>query len=240
MYIRKKILKTFFSFNNPFSHVLSNRSQILYSYLILKILFLKPHRDYTKNWDLLKFLSFVSKNCDFKNSILDAGSGARSIVLINLKKLGFKNLSAVDILPKYNKSFHKHNITFYNKSVEEFAKVDSNKFDVIISQSVIEHSGNHKKHLNALNKLLSKNGYLLLSTDYFPTKIDCKGIFPYGKDSPEMIVFYREELLKLLNSVKQLKLLFNQWSEVRIKSSVVRWERVNRSYTFIVLFFRKK
>ena len=83
---------------------------------------------------MLKFLSFVSKNCDFKNSILDAGSGARSIVLINLKKLGFKNLSAVDILPKYNKSFHKHNITFYNKSVEEFAKAQKSESVVAMKQ----------------------------------------------------------------------------------------------------------
>ena len=129
-------------------------------------------------------------------------------------------------------------MSFFNSSVEEFAKHNQNSFDLVLSQSVIEHTADPKRHLAALSELLKPNGRLLLSTDYFPEKIDCSGIFPYGIESPEMCVFSKSDMEQLLNNTSFIQTTGDL--APANQQAVVTWERVERSYTFLFVDLTKK
>jgi 2-polyprenyl-3-methyl-5-hydroxy-6-metoxy-1,4-benzoquinol methylase len=219
------------------SIVLCSRLEINLSYLFLSLLFLKKHRDFTKNWDILLFLSnavFHPKDV----MVLDAGSGARSIILENLNLLGYINLHAIDLMPKMNSWFIKNNINFKNIKVEDYSRMSVDKFNLIYSLSVLEHVPDPYIHIKSLYNLLLPNGVIHFTTDYFPDFIDCSGIYPYGHDQPEMKIFNKNSINSLILSfIKE----FNEAdfhfeaTSLKLRNTVVTWERVNRKYTF--LFF---
>lgn len=210
---------------------------------MLFILLLKHHRDNTKNWDILIFL-INTYDLHKTSNVLDAGSGLRSIILENLRLMGFKNLHAIDSLPKENISFTKNNISFTNCSVEDYTLTSKLKFDLIFSLSVIEHVDSPLEHLiSLLNLMRSSDSRMFLTTDYYPEFIDCSNIYPYGSEAPEMRIFNRKSLSNLLINIKnKYKNLFISDSALKdnLNRSVVTWKRVNRSYSFIQLAFFKK
>ena len=85
-----------------------------------------------------------------------------------------------------------NNISYQSADLRNLPYSD-NHFDFVASMSVIEHVGDISPVISELARITKPNGYIQISTDYWDSKIDCKGIYPYGKDQPEMKIFSLEE-----------------------------------------------
>ena len=221
------------------SAVLQDQSQIRDAEMLCDLSGIEKHHDATKTWDLLGFLATVMRYMPDKTaSILDAGSGSKAVVASRLVDLGFTNISACDLKPVLQKSKNRERITYYSSKFEELPVRDG-EFDVIVSMSVIEHVDDPLKSLVALTKKLKIGGLLIVSTDYWPDKIDCAGIYPYGVDMPEMRIFSAEELLALVDDLATCGLKLLEEFSPRADKQVCVWERVGREYTFARLVFRR-
>jgi ubiquinone/menaquinone biosynthesis C-methylase UbiE len=76
-------------------------------------------------------------------------------------------------------------------------KFDNASFTAITSISVIEHGFNSQSLLKEMSRLLKSGGYFIASFDYWPEKIDTKGIKFFGMDwkifcKPDIELFVKE------------------------------------------------
>jgi len=148
-----------------------------------------------------KFLTNVKKEVDFINSlppskILDVGCG-----------LGFL-LSGIDDkhqkfgleISKYAGEHAKKYANIYDKPLEEL-NIAENSFDVVISHHVIEHVDNPEKFLIEISKILSPDGFLILSTPDF--NCVCAKLFKENyrmlHDKTHVNLFSFESLKKMLS-----------------------------------------
>jgi SAM-dependent methyltransferase len=211
------------------------RSEIEGAFMMAELLGLPSHHDPQKNWDCMKSLNYILEAGDSRAPILDAGSGSNSVILKWLNLLGYEKLYACDVRYKSVKS------SFVNYSAQDITQTNypEGYFQAITSISVIEHGVPLDKFAAEMARLLRPGGLLLVSTDYWGEPIDCKGIYPYGEAMGEMKIFQPHEIddfvkIALKNGLKLCTPL-----ELRVEEKAVRWERVNREYTFIFLAFRK-
>ena len=221
--------------------VLQTTSEKEIAYDVCDFINLKQHHDTFKSWDKLGFLSTITQNTDNNSIILDAGSGTKAVIASALVRLGFKNIHACDLQPELLGLSNKEKCAIDYK-VADLRKLpyDDCYFDFIASMSVIEHVGDIEPVISELARIIKINGCVQISTDYWETKIDCEGIFPYGQTQPEMKIFSKDEILQLIAIFEQygLKLMGNL--NLGCNEKVCRWERVEREYTFCRLLFVKK
>jgi ubiquinone/menaquinone biosynthesis C-methylase UbiE len=76
------------------------------------------------------------------------------------------------------------------------APFSDRSFEVITAISVIEHGFQGDKLLKEISRLLNKGGYFIMSFDYWPDKIDTKGIKIFGMDWK---IFSRSEVKEFIN-----------------------------------------
>jgi len=201
-----------------------------------------PHHDLTKNWDIAKFIQVVKRTLNLQSnlSILDAGSGSKPVLLQNLRKLSDKiNLYAVDRIFKNKKRFDDYNINFFIQDMSA-TNFENNKFDFIFSLSVIEHGVDIDNFFKEMSRILKNNSYLLITTDYWPEKIDTSNKFPYEKKFGPMKIFSKEEISSLIKIAKKynFEILGENNLNEKLQKKVCRWERMDEEYTFIYLPFR--
>tara|TARA_Y100000992_G_scaffold301711_1_gene273344 strand:+ start:424 stop:2955 length:2532 start_codon:yes stop_codon:yes gene_type:complete len=221
--------------------VLQTTSEKEIAYDVCDFINLKQHHDTFKSWDKLGFLSTITQNTDNNSVILDAGSGTKAVIASALVRLGFKNVHACDLQPELMGLSNKDKRAIDYK-VADLRKLpyDDCYFDFIASMSVIEHVGDIEPVVSELARIIKPNGCVQISTDYWETKIDCKGIFPYGQTQPEMKIFSKDEILQLIEIFEQHGLQLTGNLSLACNEKVCKWERVNREYTFCRLLFVKK
>lgn len=230
------------------NNVLRHRVDIWISTLKLLLGGFILHSDTSKNWDLDRILHLIMTYCrrvDFQPiSILEVGSGKRAFVLRNLaKKMRSRlNLIGVDRLDKGLDLYRKNGIEFINDDI--FTVLDSEvTYDVIVSQSVLEHIGDHKKCVALMCSRLNAGGLLVMSFDYFPAPIDCSGIYPYGSDQPEMKVFDLDDVREIIDLAMEMGMSacidVSEFTPNNPIKPVVRWDRCDREYSFALLAFTK-
>ncbi len=205
---------------------------------LVDFLGLPSHHDPPKNWDTLKALFYILKNNDLETPVLDAGSSANSAILKWLSLLEYKNLYACDIREK-NTRYDKGRINF---SVQDTAATNypDNYFQAVTSISVIEHGVPLDRFAKEMHRILRPGGYLLVSTDYWSEFIDCSGIFPYGEENPEMKVFQPNEIENFCKIAESCGLSLCGPLDLKTEERAVRWDRVDREYTFAFIAFYKK
>lgn len=112
---------------------------------------------------LLKYLKKIEWN-----SYLDLGCGDGSILYALNKNniLNNKSVYAVDISPTRIKNAKTINNNFkcFVSDVCDLKNIEDNSIDVIVSTQVIEHVSNEKLMLNEINRVLTKGGFVYLST----------------------------------------------------------------------------
>tara|TARA_A100001015_G_C14999254_1_gene717639 strand:- start:172 stop:927 length:756 start_codon:yes stop_codon:yes gene_type:complete len=222
--------------------ILRDKSEYLNAKNYLKSNNFKPHHDDTKNWDIHKFIKLIQNQYNINDNlnILDAGSGSKPVLLENLRKLN-KNfqLYAVDRIFKNEKRFIENNINFSIQDMSE-TNFENKKFDFIFSLSVIEHGVILESFFKEMSRILKKNSYLLITTDYWPEKIDTSDKFPYDKKFGPMKIFSKNEIKNIINLAKKynFEILGENTLDEKLFNKVCRWERMDEEYTFIYLPFK--
>jgi SAM-dependent methyltransferase len=204
---------------------------------------LRPHgSEMAKTWDLCRAVEFVTQMLPHDAPILDAGA-RWSPFLQRLEQLGYSDLWACDLKVSRREWFQR----LIRRSGVRFVQCDlthtpfsDEAFTAITCLSVIEHGVDLQRYAAEMARLLRPGGYLLTSTDYWATPIDCHGIFPYGAEFGEMHVFTPEELNAFVGNAERYGLTPVEPLDLQCAEPVVTWERVNRSYTFTFFVMRKE
>ncbi|MDC0575540.1 class I SAM-dependent methyltransferase [Nitrosomonadaceae bacterium] len=204
---------------------------------LTQLLGLPSHHDPQKNWDTLKCFYYILQSCDSSSPVLDAGSSSKSVILRWLDMIGFQDLHACDLTEE--KAKYKNSRIKFQKQDLSNTNYPSNHFQVITSISVIEHGVALDKYVAEMARLLKPGGLLLTSTDYWSEYIDCRGIYPYGQQMPEMKVFQPSEIEQLCELAESAGLSLCQPLDLTTTEKSVYWERVDREYTFIFFALKK-
>lgn len=223
----------------PECNTLKSKQEIQTASLLIESLGLPLHNDYQKNWDTLKSLYYVLKVIDPSSTILDAGGGTHSPVLNALSSSGYLNLYACDVVDvNYTPEKFSDKIKF---SIQNIAQTDypDQFFHAVTCLSVIEHGVDHRSFFAEMSRITKKGGLLIITTDYWPDYVDCTGIYPYGLDNPEMKVYQACEIEELVQIGKELGFELCSPLELAADEKAVRWDDVDREYTFIFLALKK-
>lgn len=136
--------------------------------------------DMVKSWDLLCTLNFIEQHIAKSAPILDIGSYA-SEVIVAFHKLGYTNLTGVDLNPNLQKMPNAQNIRYVIGDFKHTQFPDAS-FEAITSISVIEHGYDGQALLSEMSRLLKQGGYFIASFDYWPDKIDTTETKFFGMD----------------------------------------------------------
>jgi SAM-dependent methyltransferase len=149
--------------------------------------------DHIKSWDVLQTTRFIQDHLPFDAPILDIGAYASEILCI-LHRLGYRNLTGVDLNPEINRM---PNADIIRYEVSDFMATpfSDGSFAAITATSVIEHGFQCNRLLQEISRLLRPGGHFLASVDYWPEKLDTSGIRFFGMD---WTIFSRDEIIALI------------------------------------------
>lgn len=217
---------------------LQDRAELAAASKLVSAMGLPWHHDSQKNWDTLKCLMHILHGGKKKLPILDAGS-SKSVIGSWLSLLGYTQLFACDLLAKDAEHFDRFGIRF---SVQDLTRTDYPDafFQAVTCISVIEHNVPLPALCTEMRRILRPGGLLLVSTDYWSEPVDCSGVYPYGPEAGEMRVFSADDLRQFVDLAAGHGLKICAPFEPSTRDRAVRWERVDRDYTFAFLAFRRQ
>jgi SAM-dependent methyltransferase len=189
--------------------------------------------DKVKSWDVLTTLNFIEKQLEKNAPILDIGCYA-SEVITALHKLGYSNLTGVDLNPGLQKMPYS-DVIRYEIGNFMYTKFEDASFQAITSISVIEHGFEEQPLLREMSRLLKPGGYFIASFDYWPDKIDTTGVKIFGMDWK---IFSEQEILTFVSHAANYGLF-----PVGEMISSSRKKVINcaeRQYTFAWLSLKKE
>lgn len=220
-------------------NTLKSKNEIDASTQLIEFFGFYPHLDPQKNWDTLKCIFYLLRESNPDLPILDAGGSLDSSVLNTLSRYGYNELYACDIIDMTQYSKLKNSEVKFTVQNIECTNYQNDYFQAVISLSVIEHGVNIKKFFDEMNRILKKNGLLLITTDYWDEYINCDGIYPYGPDKPQMKVFQKVDIETICELASKNGFSLCSPLKTETYEKAVKWEVVKREYTFIFLAFRK-
>lgn len=197
---------------------------------------LVPHYGRAKNWDFLKALALLTDELDGDDPILDAGCGAFSVLLEWLDAAGHRNLHGCDYVVE--RPGRVGRIEYSKQDLTATTYPDAS-FAAVTCLSVIEHNVDVERFLDEAHRLLRPGGLLIVSTDYWPEKIDTTGVRPFGDTLGETRIFDERELRAFVAAAQAGG--FRPLTPMRYAAHerVVRWRLVPEPYTFAFMAFRK-
>lgn len=188
--------------------------------------------DKVKSWDLLSTLNFIERHIHKDAPILDIGCYA-SEVIIALHKLGYSDLTGVDLNPGLEKMPYQDFICYEISDFMHTEFADAS-FEAITSISVIEHGFDGKSLLREMSRLLKPGGYFIASFDYWPEKIDTTGTKFFGMDWK---IFSKQEVAEFISEAEGYGLFPS--GEMRYEGKDKAIECGGKQYTFGWLVLRK-
>lgn len=219
------------------SCALLDKAEVTAASKLVSAMGLPWHHDPQKNWDTLKCLMHVLSDGCQRAPVLDAGS-SRSVIGSWLSVLGFEEVHACDLRKKDGDFFQRHGIRF---SVQDLTRTSypDGFFQAVTCISVIEHNVDLPRFCVEMRRILRPGGLLLVSTDYWSEPIDCSGIYPYGPEGGEMRVFSGSDLQRFVEVAADHDLEICSPFDPTTREKAIRWDRVDREYTFAFLAFRR-
>ena len=154
--------------------------------------------DWVKSWDLLATLRFIEGNIKKNEPVLDIGCYA-SEILVALHRLGYSNLTGVDLNPDVGKMPYADQIRYANGNFLHTPFEDFS-FKAISSISVIEHGFSGAELLHEMSRLLMPGGYFIASFDYWQEKIDTTGTKFFDMDWK---IFSQAEVFQMIQDAAQ-------------------------------------
>jgi len=204
------------------------------SKLLRKIRLLRTQEigDALKSWDVLQTADFAVKHVPMNEPVLDIGAFASEIPIV-LHRLGFTNLSGVDLNPAVRGMPYADKIRY---SVSDFLKTPfaSDAFSLITAISVIEHGYRPRALFEEIGRLLRPGGYFVASFDYWPDKISTEGIQMFGMD---WRIFSKGEVEELLRTARSYGLSPHGTIDLDADQKPIKF--FDRSYTFAWLALQK-
>jgi SAM-dependent methyltransferase len=185
-----------------------------------------------KSWDVLRTLQFLEQRVCKTQKVLDLGAYG-SEVLFSLNKMGFSNLTGIDLNPSLERMPRKPGITYVTGDFTATTFCDET-FGAITAISVLEHGFSGAKVFREIARILKTGGYFVGSTDYWPEKIDTSDTRAYGLD---WTIFSRDELLAFISEAGRFGLVPVGSLNFQASEKTVRWS--DREYTFAWFAFRK-
>ena len=189
--------------------------------------------DVQKSWDVDLALQYLERTLRKDAPIMDMGCYA-SEVLLSLHKLGFTNLTGVDLNPRLTAMPLRDCIQYKvcNFMHTPFA---SGSFEAITSISVIEHGYEPTSLLAEVARLLRPGGTFLASFDYWPDKIDTAGVRFFDMS---WLIFSRDDVRELVEIAATFDLVPQGDLLFEAKDRVIACG--GKRYTFASLSLTKK
>ena len=192
-----------------------------------KSIYLKQIDNESKHWWFKARREILNKqikkySTKKKMSILDFGSGSGTNIYM-LSKYG-----EVDVYEKDNKTSNFLKKKFNRNGIKIIKKCFSKKkYDLILAADVIEHIKNDKKIINNLNKILKKNGLIIVTVPAYQ--------FLFSKKDQALKHFRRynlNSLKKLFSSdFKTLKIsYYNSLLFVPIAIAIIFFKLINHQF----------
>ena len=209
-----------------YNSVLKSYSEIENATMQIERLGLCDYPGGYKNWDTLAAVSYILGNFNTSASILDAGSSPGSTFLPSLYLYGYRNLIGINLDIKAR--------IFHGPIMYHFGDITNTKFkndyfDAVFCQSVIEHGVNIERFFNEMSRIITSNGALIISTDYWCEPIDTKGKCAYGVP---IKIFSKNDIQQILYTAKKHGFSTTENIGFECFEKVVTWEGL--TYTFIM------
>ena len=126
-----------------------------------------------KNWEIASIIPHLTDS-----ELCDLGSDG-SVVIPNALALGLKG-TKVGIDLAYKEDIVTPDGVHYIKGDLMQTPFENESFDIVTSLSVVEHSVDVNKFAQECHRILKPEGKLFVSFDYWPEKINTKGILLYN------------------------------------------------------------
>ena len=192
-----------------------------------KSIYLKQIANESKHWwfkarrEILNYQ--IKKYSKKKNmSILDFGSGSGT----NINMLS--EYGKVDVYEKDKETSNFLKKKYKQKRISVLKKCFSKKkYDLILAADVIEHIKNDKKIINNLNKILKKNGLIIVTVPAYQSLFSKK-----DQALKHFRRYNRNSLKKLFNSnFKTLKIsYYNSLLFIPIAIAIIFFKLINRQF----------
>jgi SAM-dependent methyltransferase len=192
-----------------------------------KSIYLKQIDNESKHWWFKARREILNKqikkySTKKKMSILDFGSGSGTNIYM-LSKYG-----EVDVYEKDHKTSNFLKKKFNRNGIKIIKKCFSKKkYDLILAADVIEHIKNDKKIINNLNKILKKNGLIIVTVPAYQSLFSKK-----DQALKHFRRYNRNSLKKLFNSnFKTLKIsYYNSLLFIPIAFAIIFFKLINRQF----------
>jgi SAM-dependent methyltransferase len=181
--------------------------------------------DLRKSWDVLRTLNFIEERVSKTASVLDLGAYA-SEVLCGLRQLGFSDLAGIDLNPALTRMPYNQDIRYVTGDFTH-TSLPSNAFAAITAISVLEHGFRSADVFREVSRILQTGGYFIASVDYWPEKIDTRGVVFFGLD---WTIFSKSELLELIAEAGRYDLV--PVGELHFEAPEPTVRCLEREYTF--------
>lgn len=190
------------------------------------------HEDAQKNWDSILATYWATMTCDTVDPVMDVAATKGSAFLPGLRKLGFHNLISINLTQKETEVVNGISYQYGDCTATNF---QDNYFGYISCLSVIEHGVDVDRFLAESHRILKKNGYLFISTDYWIDPVDTFGQTAFGAP---VKVFDKNDIISIIEKAKGLGFELTTNCDLNCKEKTVEW--IGMQYTFINLLFQKK
>ncbi len=189
--------------------------------------------DWVKSWDVLAAVNFIENHVKTNEPILDIGC-YKSEVIVALHKLGYSNLTGVDLNPHVQIMPYQDAIRY---EIGDFmhTKFADSSFKAITSISVIEHGFDGPSLLKEMSRLLKPGGYFIASFDYWPEKIDTTMVKFFGMD---WIIFSKQDVDCFVGEAAKYELFPVGKMQSSVNEKMINWG--GRQYTFAFLVLEKR
>lgn len=185
-----------------------------------------------KSWDVLRTLQFLEQHVDKTMPILDVGAHS-SEILLSLHKLGFCDLTGIDLDPQVKRMPLGKSIKYMTGDFTRTTFPDGS-FGAITAISVLEHGYCGPNVFREISRMLKAGGFLIGSTDYWPEKIDTSDVMVYGLD---WTIFSRDELCSFVQTAAKYDLVPFGPLHFEASEATIHW--LKRRYTFAWFGFQK-
>lgn len=236
------------SFLIPRSAALRWKCQMKAANIEVKLRGLHGHHDEQKNWDTLRCLKSIERyfSRELRRGrksirVLDAGCGAKPWILQWLVDRNRNiRLFACDRTPV---TINRKLFRYVDFSVQEMSSTsyEGAYFDAVTCISAIEHGVDTHTFFKEMARVLKVGGLLLISTDYWPTALETRTLFPYGEQYGPMRVFTKYEISDMIHDAERcgFMLMGSKRRATLSRQKVVLWKRMGMRYTFTFLSFRR-